>query len=141
MAYCRKLGESLRCACHAFFSEVQAFMERRPYVCPEEVVQPASAWIVAPFLLLVSLGVFLEVYLHIPYAGIITGAVVIVFALALGYVYKRRKLASFACPNCGATSMEQAEDDENVLLICHACQITWVTNLTITEQESEYTDR
>lgn len=113
-------------------------MERRPYTCPEEIL-PAqfSLWAVAPFILILALGAFLEFSLRINAATIVAAFVVLVSALVMGYFIKRKKLSTFPCRNCGETSLEQSEDDENVLLICHSCQIKWVTNLTTGEADTE----
>lgn len=116
-------------------------MERRPYTCPEEILPTRfSPWAVAPFVLILSLGVVLDVFLHIQYATIIAASFVFVSAWVMAAVIKRNKLSTFPCSNCGATSLEQSEDEENILLICHSCQIIWVTNLTIGGQDTEYTD-
>lgn len=113
-------------------------MKRRPYTCPEEILPTQfSLWAVAPFVLILALGAFLEFSLRIDKATIVAAFVVLVSALVMGYFIKHKKLAAFPCPNCGATSLEQSEDDENVLLICHSCQMKWVTNLTTGGADTE----
>lgn len=118
--------------------EVKAVMERRPYTCPEDILPTQySLRVVAPFISILVLGAFLDFFLHMEYATIIAAFVVLVSALTMAHFIKRKKLSTFPCSNCGATSLEQSEDDENVLLICHSCQIEWVTNLTIGGTDSD----
>lgn len=113
-------------------------MERRSYTCPEEILPTQfSLWAVAPFVLILALGAFLEFSLRIEYATIVAAFVVLASTPIVANLLKRKKLSTFPCSNCGATSLKQSEDDENVLLICHSCQIEWVTNLTIGGTDSD----
>lgn len=121
--------------------EVEVVIEHSPYTCPEEILPTQySLWAVAPFILILALGAFLDHFLRAEYATIVASFVVLLSALVMAHFFKRKKLSSFPCSNCGATSLEQSEDDENVLLICHSCQIKWVTNLTTANHDIEYSE-
>ncbi len=107
-------------------------MERLKYTCHEDLLPTKfSFWPIASSFAVILLGAFLEYTLNIQNATMIAAFVVLVITLITASLLIRNNLSKLPCSKCGATSLEQSSDNENILLICHSCQIIWITNLTI----------